>query len=151
MPPCGSSPSAVGNSSFLRIGREEFSSATLTPQCVTVPSFDDEFKTPKKGSENQQQIAAEAGIEAALVAELEKYEPQSKWYHASFHVVCAMVGTGVLGLPKVKRPMLALCTNKLLAYWQISVLVGRISGSESESERRSNTSELQRYIYTAGS
>jgi VIT1/CCC1 family predicted Fe2+/Mn2+ transporter len=30
----------------------------------------------------------------------EEPEPQAKWYHAAFHICCAIVGTGVLGLPK---------------------------------------------------
>ena len=30
-----------------------------------------------------------------------KKEPSAKWYHAAFHVICAMVGTGILALPKV--------------------------------------------------
>lgn len=42
---------------------------------------------------------------------IDEHEPQGRWYHASFHITTAMVGTGVLSLGKVCNMLLCLVTH----------------------------------------
>lgn len=52
--------------------------------------------------------------------------PNAKWYHASFHVVCAIIGTGVLGLPRafaqltwgpgIALLLMAFCLTYIMGY-----------------------------------